>query len=235
MHEQMEKVLAQADRLQKLVPDAILVGVSAVYVYAEHRYSLDHDHIVTDLEERFTQILESLEREGDWITNRVVYEKIILGELGGIEAGIRQLIRKKALEFQSIKIGEYCLNVPTIDELIRIKAFLIIKRNQVRDYLDFAALCDKTGIQTSAHILDKLDEYYTDDYPELLTHEKPALSQLLRQLCNPQPKDHRSIEQLPDYKGALKKWKSWSFIVEICNHVAKEIINKPYETGERQC
>ena len=224
MHEQMEKVLTQAARLQKLVPDAILVGGSAVYLYAEHRYSIDHDHIIADLEKRFDLILESLEREGDWITNRVVYGKIILGELGGIETGIRQLIRKKALEFQTVKIGGLSLNIPTIDEIIRIKAFLIVKRNQVRDYLDFAALCDKTGIQRIAQIVDKLDEYYTDDLLQSDSQEKPALSQLLRQLSNPQPKDYRSIEQLPDYKGTVEKWKNWDNIVDICKRAAEEVM-----------
>ena len=222
----MEKVLEQAARLQKLVPDAILVGGSAVYVYAEHRYSLDHDHIIADLEERFDLVLESLEREGDWVTNRVVYGKIILGELGGIEAGIRQLIRKKALEFQTIKIGEFSLNVPTLEELTRIKAFLIIKRNQMRDYLDFAALCDKIGIHEGARIAAKFDDYYTDDTLGVSAVEKPALSQLLRQICNPQPKDFRSIEQLPDYKGARDKWKDWGIITEICKQVAREIMEQ---------
>ena len=221
MHDQMEKVLAQAARLQKLVPDAVLVGGSAVYIYAEHRYSLDHDHIVANLAERFDLILESLEREGDWITNRVVYGKIILGELGGIETGIRQLIRKKVLEFQTAVIGELTLNVPTIDELTRIKAFLIIKRNQMRDYLDFAALSDKIGITACSQIMENLDEYYTDDST---AHEKPALSQLLRQLCNPYPKDYRNIEQLPEYKGVTEKWKDWDFTVEICKSVAREIM-----------
>ena len=226
MQEQMEKVLLQAARLQKLVPDAILVGGSAVFVYAGHRYSLDHDHIVADLEERFDLILESLEREGDWVTNRVVYGKIILGELGGIEAGIRQLIRKKALEFQTVKIGDFSLNVPTIEEITRIKAFLIVKRNQMRDYLDFAALSDKIGITATAQIVEDLDEYYTDDSPESSAHEKPVLSQLLRQLCNPQPKDSRSIEQLPNYKGAADKWKNWDYIAEISRRVAREVMEE---------
>ena len=227
VQEQMDKVLAQAALLQKLVPDAVLVGGSAVYIYTGHRYSLDHDHIITDLEERFDLILESLEREGDWVTNRVVYGKIILGELGGIEAGIRQLIRKKALEFQTIKIGELSLNVPTIDEITRIKAFLIVKRNQMRDYLDFAALSDKIGIPASARITENLDEYYTDDSSQSHADEKPALSQLLRQLSNPMPKDFRSIEQLPNYKGAADKWKDWDFITGICKSVAREVMGKP--------
>jgi hypothetical protein len=220
MLEQMKKVLEQASRLQEIVPDAVLVGGSAAYVYAEHRYSFDHDHVITDLEERFDLILESLEREGDWITNRVVYGKIILGELGGIEAGIRQLIRKKPLEFQKLQIEEFSLNVPTIEEIVRRKAFLIVKRTQMRDYLDFAALSDKIGISVCAKVLENLDEYYTDGIPD----EKPVLSQLLRQLSEPKPKDFRSIEQLHDYKGTVDKWKDWSNIVLMCKNVAKEVV-----------
>ena len=45
MQEQMNKVLEQASRLQKLVPDAVLVGGSPMFVYVGRRYSLDHDHI----------------------------------------------------------------------------------------------------------------------------------------------------------------------------------------------
>jgi len=220
MGQPMKKVLEQAARLQQLVPDAVLVGGSAAFVYAGHRYSLDHDHVVTDLEERFDLILDSLEREGDWVTNRVVYGKIILGELGGIEAGVRQLIRKRALEFQKIQIDELSLSVPTLEEIIRIKAFLIVKRNQTRDYLDFAALSEKNGLKASAGVIKKIDEYYTDDSQ----NEKPVLSQLLRQLSEPIPKDFRSVEQLPDYKGTVDRWKDWGFIVETCRSVAKNVM-----------
>jgi len=221
IQEQMEKVLDQAARLQSLVPDAVLVGGSAAFVYANHRYSFDHDHIIADLQERFDLILESLERESDWVTNRVVYGKIILGELGGIETGIRQLIRKKALEFQTIQIDKYSLNVPTIEEITRIKSFLIVKRNQMRDYLDFAALSDKIGSIESAKIIENIDDYYSDNFP----NEKPVLSQLLRQLSNPMPKDFRNIDNLPNYKGNVDKWKDWDFIVEICKNVAQKAMD----------
>ena len=219
--EQMKKVLDQAARLQRLVPDAVLVGGSAAYIYANHRYSFDHDHIISDLQERFDLILDSLERESDWITNRIVYGKIILGELGGIETGIRQLIRKKALEFQTIQIEKYSLNVPTIEEIIRIKSFLIVKRNQMRDYLDFAALSDKIGSIESAKIIEKIDDYYSDNFP----NEKPVLSQLLRQLSNPLPKDFRSVGHLSDYKGNVDKWKDWGFIIKICWDVAQKVMD----------
>ena len=220
----MKKVLEQAARLQKLVPDAVLVGGSAASIYAEHRFSLDHDHVVAELENKFDLVLEALEREGDWVTNRVVYGKIILGELGGIEAGIRQLIRKKPLEFENVHIGELSLNIPTIEEITRIKAFLIVKRNQMRDYLDFAALSDKMGISKCAKIIDKIDDYYTDEAKT----DKPLLSQLLRQLSEPMPKDKSNIELLPDYKGTSEKWKDWNFIIEICKKAATEVMENNY-------
>ena len=220
----MKKVLEQAARLQKLVPDAVLAGDSAASIYAEHRFSLDHDHVVAELENKFDLVLEALEREGDWVTNRVVYGKIILGELGGIEAGIRQLIRKKPLEFENVQIGELSLNIPTIEEITRIKAFLIVKRNQMRDYLDFAALSDKMGISKCAKIIDKIDDYYTDETKT----DKPLLSQLLRQLSEPMPKDKSNIELLPDYKGTSEKWKDWNFIIEICKKVATEVMENNY-------
>jgi hypothetical protein len=224
MQKQMKQVLEQAARLQKLVPDAILVGGSAASIYAEHRYSLDHDHILADLENKFDLILDALEREGDWITNRIVYGKIILGELGGIEAGLRQLIRKKPLEFEKIQIEELNLNVPTIEEITRIKAFLIVKRNQMRDYLDFVALSDKMGILNSVKIIDRIDDYYTDESK----NDKPLLSQLLRQLSEPNPKDKNNIEFLPNYKGITEKWNNWNFIVEICKEIARKTMENSY-------
>jgi len=81
-------VLESAAKLQRLVPDAVLVGGSAAAFYAHHRRSFDHDHVLADLRDRFDAVLDALESD----TNRVTYGKIILGRLGDIEAGVRQLI-----------------------------------------------------------------------------------------------------------------------------------------------
>jgi hypothetical protein len=40
----------------------------------------------------------------------------------------------------------HVLRVPTPDETLRIKGYLIVRRNQVRDYLDVVALADRSGI-----------------------------------------------------------------------------------------
>jgi hypothetical protein len=41
-----DRVLAAAARLQQLVPDAVLVGGTAVALHVGHRESLDDDHVV---------------------------------------------------------------------------------------------------------------------------------------------------------------------------------------------
>src|SRR5699024_5832144 len=69
--------------------DATLVGGSAAALYPAHRTSFDHDHVVGDLHDRFDAVLEALESDPEWVTNRVRPGKIILGQLGDIEAGVR--------------------------------------------------------------------------------------------------------------------------------------------------
>ena len=92
------RVLQSAARLQEAVPDAVLVGGSAAALYAAHRESLDHDynndHVLSDLEQRFEQVLEAIESTRGWVTNRIVPGKIILGALGDIEAGRQQRNRR---------------------------------------------------------------------------------------------------------------------------------------------
>lgn len=56
-----EQVLAAAAHLQRILPDAVLVGGTASAVYARHRLSTDADHVVTDLRVRFDQVLAELE------------------------------------------------------------------------------------------------------------------------------------------------------------------------------
>ena len=127
-------VFESASRLQDLVPDAVLVGGSAAALYAGHRDSYDHDHVLTDLRDRFEMVLEALESEGDWVTNRIRPGKLILGRLGDIESGVRQLIRKRPLEVARLQLPSgRPLQVPTFAETLRVKGFLVVRRNQTRD------------------------------------------------------------------------------------------------------
>src|SRR5262249_54532630 len=123
------KVLESAARLQHLVPDTVLVGGAAAAGYPDHRVSLGPGHGMGDLAARFEMVLDALESDGGWATNRLVYGKVILGNLDGIEAGVRQMIRRRPLESAEVTLPSGAtLLVPTADETLRIKAFLVVRR-----------------------------------------------------------------------------------------------------------
>jgi hypothetical protein len=203
-----DEVLEKAARLQALVPGAILVGGSAAALYAHHRESLDHDHVVADLTERFDSILENLEALGEWSTARVQPGKIILGELGGIETGVRQLLRSRPLESAEIEVRGKRLLVPTAAEILRIKAWLALSRNQTRDYLDVAALADRIGLDEAASVLCGIDDYYAD----VNRRPEAVATQLVRQFADPRPRDGEVTEQLASYKALDPRWHEWSTV-----------------------
>jgi hypothetical protein len=98
-----ERVLSAAAHLQRILPGAVLVGGSAAAVYAGHRLSTDADHVLTDLRERFDQVLADLEAVAGWKTARIRRPVQILSSLDGIETGVRQLIREQPLETTQIE------------------------------------------------------------------------------------------------------------------------------------
>lgn len=225
VHAGLEGVLRSAALLQKLVPDAVLVGGTAASYHAGHRHSYDHDHVLDDLATRFDLVLEALEREPEWVTNRVVAGKIVLGSLGGIEAGVRQMIRRHPLDVEEVPVGDgLSVRVPTESECLRIKAFLVVRRNQMRDYLDVAALSAHLGTSEAARILSRIDAYYADLRGSASEAADRVASQVARQLGDPRPADSRSIAQLPRYKGVQPPWDDWKAVRTQCAEVAARML-----------
>jgi hypothetical protein len=220
MEPSLEEVLAKAARLQELVPGAVLVGGSAAALHAHHRQSLDHDHVVADLEDRFDSILENLEALGDWSMTKAQPPKIILGELGGIETGLRQLLRGRPLESTEIEVQGKPLVIPTAAEILRIKAWLALSRNQTRDYLDIAALADRIGLDEAAAVLREIDDYYAD----LNRRPEAVVTQLVRQLADPRPRDVEVTKQLASYKALEPRWQEWSTIKALLADLAERIV-----------
>lgn len=219
------QVLESAARLQELVPDMVLVGGSAAAMYAHHRLSFDHDHVHRELQDRFDLILDALEREGDWVTNRVVPGKIVLGQLGEIEAGVRQLIRTRPLEATDVELPSgRTVRVPTIEETLRIKAFLIIKRNQTRDYLDVAALSSTIGIAQAAAILRSIDDFYSAAEGAADGEDASVSSQVARQLAHPRPADSRTVRDLAHYKGLTPPWQDWDALTRVTKQLAAAMV-----------
>ncbi len=214
---QFVALLESAAHLQRLVPGAVLVGGTAAILYADHRESRDHDHVLADLADRFEMVLEAVEQDDGWATNRVAPGKVILGNLDGIEAGVRQMLRKTPLEVTAVTVpsgGE--VTVPTVEETLRIKAFLIVRRNQTRDYLDLAALSDQIGVDRAAEVLADIDAYYADQNGD----GDGVASQLVRQLAEPRPTDRSVIEQLTSYRRLRKRWSNWSAVTDVLGDVA---------------
>lgn len=211
----LDDVLRSAVRLQELVPDAVLVGGSAAAHHAGHRLSTDHDHVLADLRDRFDAVLEALESDPEWVLNRAVSGKIILGELGDIEAGVRQLVRERPLETEIAHIGEAQVVVPTPEETLRIKGYLMVKRNQTRDHLDVAALAERFGIRWAAQTFAGIDAYYASP-----SGADSVASQLMRQLAEPRPADEETTRNLNRYKGLATQWQDWSRVVDVCRRIA---------------
>ena len=218
-------VLESAAHLQQVVPDAVLVGGSAAALWAGHRVSFDHDHVVADLADRFDMVLEAVEATEGWVTNRLTPGKVILGELGGIDSGVRQLIRRRPLEVVEVQLPSgQRVKVPTPDETLRIKGFLVVRRNQTRDYLDVAGLCDRYGEAHGARVLAHIDDYYADQRGR---DAAGVATQLVEQLAEPRPKDRLSAEQLRHYKQLDARWADWGEVVTVCRSVAALMVEAP--------
>lgn len=214
-----ELVLSSAARLQRILPDAVLVGGTASAIHAEHRFSRDADHVLTDLRRRFDAVLKELESVAGWKTARVQRPVQILGSLDGIETGVRQLIRDEPLETTVVNYHGEPITVPTEGEILRIKGVLILKRNATRDYLDFVALADHMGDDCIALALQSFDRLY------LQASGESPLQQLQVQLAHAVPYDLEETE-LSEYKSLDPRWHDWGEVKAACSHVATVIFDR---------
>jgi hypothetical protein len=214
-----ELVLSSAARLQRIFPDAVLVGGTAAAIHAEHRFSRGADHVLTDLRTRFDEVLAQLESAAGWKTARIKRPVQILGSLDGIETGVRQLLRDEPLETEVVKFRGEKITVPTVGEISRIKGVLILKRNATRDYLDFVALADHMGDEKVANSLKSFDRIYRQDNGE------SPLQQLQIQLANPVPYDLEETK-LSEYKNLDQRWHDWDGVKKACSHVATVVFDR---------
>lgn len=216
-------MLAQAALLQTKIPGAVLVGGTAAALHAQHRYSLDHDHVVRELSKHYDQAIAALESIVGWRTTRRVRGRLVLGQSGGIDAGLRNLRRSAPLETTTLQLPDGgTLRVPTVEEMLRIKAFLLVERNAVRDYLDVAALSHRLGLSESARTLDRMNELYG----EFAGEGGDMLSSILVKLSEPDPYDLTEVD-LMEYKGIVAPWKDWRAVVDQCRALAVALLQQP--------
>jgi len=136
------------------------------------------------------------------------------------EAGLRQLRRTRPLETCYVDVGDgQSLAVPTIDEILHVKAYLVVQRNVVRDFLDVAALSQHVGLHEASRVLSRIDEYYADRSRV----EGSMLTSLVVALADPMPHDVDVTEELPRYKAVAPRWRHWSDVVSACQELALDL------------
>jgi len=99
-------------------------------------------------------------------------------------------------------------------EMLRIKSFLVVRRNATRDYLDTVALANVLGTHQSYLALRQLDEYYPQP------NHQSVLQQLLRQLAQPLPFDLDSTD-LSIYKQLIPYWQDWKNVERHCHELVR--------------
>ncbi len=217
----LRRAIESAARLQLAVPEAVLVGGSAAALYAGHRDSFAHDHVLEDLESRYEEILRAVEATEGWVTSVRASRPpfTLMGSLGGIEAGLRQLRRTRPLEVMEFDVpGAGSLRIPTDAEMLRVKAYMVVQRNQVRDYLDVVALAEV--VEDAPGTLAGVDSYYADRS----CGSDSVLTALIQRLSEPNPRDREVTRELHAYKGLDRRWHEWATVVSACARLADEIV-----------
>ena len=208
-----ERLLSAQLIFQARFPEVVLVGGTAAALHAEHRVSVDADHVLHDLKTRFAEILRELEHEAGWKTKRLEPPVMILGHFEGVRTGVRQLLRSKPLETTTVR----GLRVPTIEETLRIKAYLIVRRNSTRDFVDFVALFDHLGVGRARIALSPLDDLYPQGEGNSVTQ------QLAIQLAEPKPWDLAQTN-LSAYKGLKAPYTDWQEVKRRAFAAGQEVI-----------
>jgi hypothetical protein len=217
-----ETLLAHAAALQAKIPSAILVGETAAAIHARHRFSIDHDHVVAGLSNNYETAIRALESMVGWRTNRRVKGKVILGEVNRIAAGLRNQRRSAPLETTEVSVPGGRIRLPTIGEMLRIKAFLTVDRNATRDYLDVAALSHHMGLKKSALALERMNELYF----EFAGEGGDMLTSIVIKLSAPDPYDLTDVD-LTEYRGIVAPWNNWRSVEKQCASLGAAVLALP--------
>ncbi|MBI4211048.1 MAG: hypothetical protein HY540_00275 [Deltaproteobacteria bacterium] len=209
-----ERLLSAQEVFQASFPESVLVGGTAASLHVHHRISLDADYVLTDLKKRFADVLKQVEEESGWSTKRIEPPVLILGHFQGVRTGIRQLIRKAPLETTVI----HGLRVPTIEEMLRIKAYLIVRRNATRDFVDFIAMFEALGSKHALEALKPLDHLYPQE-----GDNNTVSQQLVTQLAEPKPWD-LSETDLQHYKALKEPYTDWSEVKRRLSVAAQKVL-----------
>jgi heme transporter len=126
--------------------------------------------------------------------------------------------RRSPVETTNVQLptGDRLL-VPTGAEALRLKGYLIMRRNSSRDYADFADMVDTLEPETAALVLAGIDRYYCCQPPR----QQWIATQLVRRLADPHPSDFTDDQwSEPDAKA------EWEEVRQRCLSVAVAMLEE---------
>ena len=135
---------------------------------------------------------------------------------------MRNLIRRRPLEIEELKVDRLKLRVPTLEEIARIKAWLCLIRNATRDYLDFAALADRLGEEDAVQVVLAIDGFYEDQRGP---GGRRIATQVAKQLAEPLPGDLSELD-LASYRRLERRWRDWGAVTDACRRVAAGVLDR---------
>jgi hypothetical protein len=175
---------------------------------------VDADPVVAGLIAHFDEVLAELESAAGWKTARVKRPVAILGSLDGILTTVRNQVRAAPLETTDVDVGSTKLRVPTKAEILRIKAWLVLRRNATRDFLDVAAIAGRLTDREVLAALAPMDRLYPQ-----AGDAGAVRQQLMRQLALPRPYDLDRVK-LDEYRGLVPEWHDWATVTRRCGAIA---------------
>ena len=125
--------------------------------------------------------------------------------------------RRSPVETTNVQLptGDRLL-VPTGAEALRLKGYLIMRRNSSRDYAEFADMVDTFEPETAAVVLAGIDRYYCCQPPR----QQWIATQLVRRLADPHPSDLDDEWTEPDAKA------EWEEVRQRCLSVAVAMLEE---------
>ncbi len=216
--EQLRDVVRVGVKANREVPGSVALGGTVCSLFTHHRLSSDIDFVLTDLSKRFEEVREHLLQLPDWKESRVHVPVLILGSLEGFEIGYRQMRRATPIETQIIETPDGPLIIPTVEELLRTKAFLTYNRNYTRDFVDFAELSCLFETSDVVDILSDLDERFRWE------KQPTVLVEVIKKLLSPEPHDLEDTRYgFSQLRLLNPRLKSWDQVAERCREIGKEL------------
>ena len=205
-----DAVVSEAHALQAQLPwlRLVCVGGTAAALHAGHPISTNSDHVGEQGRGQFEAVRMALMNWEGWTTHRSRHPVAILGERHGIQLGVRQQRRRFPLDATQVQD----VWVPTPEETLRIKAWMIADRGATRDFLDVAALGDLLGTDRAAEALAPLSALY-----DSVGTETPTMR--FAQAAMGRPVDEQEVD-LHAYRGLRAPYRDLDYVLRRVRELA---------------